>query len=101
VQDLIARAREPLHDAHVAGMEETATTQPCRIDERDGLDHQRVAFPLAHGICRDNLRRILAHDWAREIPLGVNVESVSIVREEIDASVDLFHALAEVLAERR
>jgi hypothetical protein len=29
------------------------------------------------------------------------VESVSIVREEIEASVDLFHALAEVLAERR
>jgi hypothetical protein len=59
--------------------------------------------PLAKSIdiCRENLRRILAHDWAREIPLGVNVESVSIVREEIEASVDLFHALAEVLAERR
>ncbi len=59
--------------------------------------------PLAKSIdiCRENLRRILQHDWAREIPLGVNVESVSIVREEIDASVDLFHALAEVLAERR
>jgi hypothetical protein len=59
--------------------------------------------PLAKSIdiCRENLRRILAHDWAREIPLGVNIESVSIVREEIEASVDLFHALAEVLAERR
>jgi hypothetical protein len=62
-----------------------------------------AAQPLAKSIdiCRENLRRILAHDWAREIPLGVNVESVSIVREEIEASVDLFHALAEVLAERR
>jgi hypothetical protein len=32
------------------------------------------------------------------VPLGVNVESVSINRDEIDASVDLFHALREVLA---
>lgn len=59
--------------------------------------------PLAKsiGICRENLRRILAHDYAKTIPLGVNVESVSINKDEIDASIDLFHALAEVLAERR
>jgi len=59
--------------------------------------------PLAKsiGICRENLRRILAHDYAHSIPLGVNVESVSINKDEIDASIDLFHALAEVLAERR
>lgn len=74
---------------------------------RFGADTERAILgaprPLEKSIdiCRENLRRILAHDWAREIPLGVNVESVSIVREEIDASVDLFHALAEVLAEPR
>jgi hypothetical protein len=33
-----------------------------------------------------------------DVPLGVNVESVSINRDEIDASVDLFHAVVEVLA---
>lgn len=62
-----------------------------------------AANPLAKSIdiCRDNLRRILAQDYAKSIPLGVNVESVSINRDELDASVDLFHALAEVLAERR
>lgn len=62
-----------------------------------------AANPLAKSIeiCRDNLRRILDHPYAREIPLGVNVESVSINRDEIDASVDLFHALAEVLLEKR
>ncbi|MGQ0544863.1 MAG: hypothetical protein ACT4P3_05945 [Betaproteobacteria bacterium] len=61
-----------------------------------------AARPLEQSIaiCRDNLRRILDHPYAREIPLGVNVESVSINREEIDASVDLFHALREVLAGR-
>lgn len=62
-----------------------------------------AANPLAKSIeiCRDNLRCILDHPYAREIPLGVNVESVSIIKDEIDASVDLFHALAEVLRERR
>jgi hypothetical protein len=58
------------------------------------------ANPLAKSIeiCRDNLRRILDHPYAREIPLGINVESVSINRDEIDASVDLLHALQEVLS---
>lgn len=61
-----------------------------------------AANPLAKSIeiCRDNLRRILEQPYAREIPLGVSVESVSINRDEIDASVDLFHALAEVVQNR-
>lgn len=58
--------------------------------------------PLAKSIeiCRDNLRRILDNDYVDRIPLGVNVESVSINRDEIDASVDLFHVLAEELQRR-
>jgi hypothetical protein len=58
-----------------------------------------AARPLAQSIriCRDNLRRILDGKYAAAIPLGVNVESVSINRDEIDASVELFHALGEVL----
>ena len=58
--------------------------------------------PLARSIeiCRDNLRRILDGAYASHIPLGINVESVSINRDEIDASVDLFHGLKEVLAGR-
>jgi hypothetical protein len=61
-----------------------------------------AASPLAKSIeiCRDNLRRILDESYSGEIPLGINVESVSINRDEIDASVDLFHALKEVLAGR-
>jgi len=60
-----------------------------------------AANPIARSIeiCRDNLRRILEHEYARDIPLGVNVESVSINRDEIDASVDLFRALAGVVRE--
>ena len=50
-------------------------------------------------IGRDNLRRILDDAAAQALPLGVNVESGSINRAEIAASIDLFHALSEVLAE--
>jgi hypothetical protein len=59
-----------------------------------------AADPLRKSIeiCRDNLRRILDEPYAGEIPLGVNVESVSINRDEIDAGIDLFHALRAVLA---
>src|SRR4051812_18762735 len=61
-----------------------------------------AANPLAKSleICRDNLRRILDQPYAADIPLGVNVESVSINRDEIDASIDLFHALREVMRGR-
>jgi hypothetical protein len=61
-----------------------------------------AASPLAKSIeiCRDNLRRILDGGLSRQIPLGVNVESVSINRDEIDASIDLFHTLHEVLRGR-
>jgi hypothetical protein len=59
--------------------------------------------PIARSIeiCRDNLRRILDHEYAREIPLGINVESVSINRDEIDASVELFRCLTDVVREWR
>jgi hypothetical protein len=61
-----------------------------------------AADPIARSIaiCRDNLRAILDEPYASHIPLGVNVESVSINRDEIDASVELVHALREVLAGR-
>ncbi len=61
-----------------------------------------AARPLAKSIevCRDNLRRILDGKYRGHIPLGVSVESVSINRDEIDASVELFHALRDTLAGR-
>ncbi len=62
----------------------------------------RAARPLAKTleICRDNLRRILDGPYRDVIPLGVNVESVSINRDEIDASIELFHVLRETLEAR-
>lgn len=57
--------------------------------------------PLSRSIaiCRDHLRAILDQPYIESLPLGVHVESVSIHRDEIDASIELTHALREV-AER-
>lgn len=59
--------------------------------------------PLAKSIeiCCENLRAILDQEYAQHLLLGINVESVSINREEIDASIDLFHALQNVLQSHR
>src|SRR2546421_4966516 len=61
-----------------------------------------AADPLRKSIeiCRDNLRRILDEPYAAEVPLGINVESVSINRDEIDASIELFQGVREVMAGR-
>lgn len=54
--------------------------------------------PLTESLkaCASNLSQILEAVGASEVPLGVNVESVSIRREEIEASVELCHTLREV-----
>lgn len=49
-------------------------------------------------ICRDNLRAILDR-VGDDVPLGLNVESVSIYKDEIDASIELCHTLREVARE--
>jgi 5,10-methylenetetrahydrofolate reductase len=114
-----ALLRDYLRDCRGAGIEPrriVLTFAPCGREKtlaflrwlgvNIALDTERAilgaARPLAKSIeiCRDNLRRILDHPYAAEVPLGVNVESVSINRDEIDASVELFHALREVLADR-
>jgi hypothetical protein len=109
--------RDYLRDCRGAGIEPrrvVLTFAPCGREKTLAFlrwlgvnvapDTERAIFgaaaPLAKSIeiCCDNLRRILDAPYAGEIPLGVNVESVSINRDEIDASIDLFHALREALA---
>ena len=55
--------------------------------------------PLTQSLraCAFALSRILEAVGADGVPLGVNVESVSIRKEEIEASVDLYHALRDVV----
>ncbi|MFV9503434.1 MAG: hypothetical protein AB4911_02595 [Oscillochloridaceae bacterium umkhey_bin13] len=57
--------------------------------------------PLSRSInvCCEILRRILDQPYASQIPLGITVESVSINKEEIGATLELLHALREVAHE--
>jgi hypothetical protein len=60
------------------------------------------AAPLNRSIavCREILRRILDHPYVDQIPLGLAIESVSINKDEIAASIELVDALREVAQER-
>ena len=49
-------------------------------------------------VCCSNLRRILDAIGHQKAALGINVESVSIKKAEIDASVDLFYELKAILS---
>jgi hypothetical protein len=62
--------------------------------ERAILDDP-APFSRSIAICCENLRAILDSGLAETLPLGVNIESVSIHRDEIDASIELIHALRE------
>ena len=52
-------------------------------------------------VCTANLSQILDAGAEHNVPLGVNVESVSIRKDEIAASIDLFHALREIVGSHR
>jgi len=111
--------RDYLRDCRGAGVEPrriVLTFAPCGREKTLGFlrwlgvniapETERAILgapnPLAKSIdiCRENLSRILEQPYASHIPLGVNIESVSINRDEIDASIELFHALAEVMRGR-
>jgi hypothetical protein len=59
--------------------------------------------PLARSIevCCDNLRAVLAQPGLEAVPLGINVESVSINRDEIEGSIALCGELAAVFRAAR
>ncbi len=61
------------------------------------LTHSRDILRTSVDLCVDVFREL--HDFAsaKDIPLGCNVESVSLRKEEIDASVELVHRIAKVL----
>lgn len=66
--------------------------------ERAILDDP-APFKRSIQICCDNLRAILDKGYGAALPLGVNIESVSIHKDEIEASIELVHALQEVAGE--
>ncbi len=60
------------------------------------------ADPIAKSIqiCCETLDCILARDFCDFLPLGINVESVSNNKLEIDGSIELFYALQKILQGR-
>lgn len=62
--------------------------------ERAILDDP-APFSRSIRICCEHLRAVLERGLAERLPLGVNIESVSIHRDEIEASIELIHALRE------
>lgn len=50
-------------------------------------------------VCCSTLRQILESLKDSTVPLGINIESVSIKKDEIDASIELFQELKAILAE--
>ena len=77
----------------VSGMRRYAECGYAFKLHRDGAP-RRIAAAIWYG---GIVHRILERAYNAGIPIGVNVESVSINRDEIDASIDLAHALKEIL----
>src|SRR5262249_17912228 len=74
---------------HLMRMEETAAGQPCGIDERYRVKHQRVAFPASNGvsvICRhDRLLWIVLTAIGWDDPIfALSATAIGILRVEKD-----------------
>src|SRR5688572_33035296 len=50
VEDGIALTPELLDDVHLVGMEVPAAPDPCRVDEADGIEHERIALPASYRV---------------------------------------------------
>jgi hypothetical protein len=59
----------------------------------------RGAALASHAVqlCEEILVDVLRFADEKRVPLGINVESVSVRREELDAAVEVFRRLAGVL----
>ena len=57
------------------------------------LQSARDPLPKSLELCEQIFVEVLDYAEDKGIPLGVNVESVSIRKEEIEASVELLHLL--------
>src|SRR5215216_1481761 len=50
VIDGVALTRELLDEVHLVGMEVPAASDPCGVDEADGIEHERIAVPVPHRV---------------------------------------------------
>ena len=63
------------------------------------LRHSPDILAKSVDLAARNFSDILAFARGKSVPIGINVESVSIRREEIDASCELFRRLSVILAQ--
>lgn len=61
------------------------------------LRHSKDILSASLDVCTDVLSDLNAFAVARGIPLGCNVESVSLAKAEIEASAELVHRVASIL----
>ena len=73
-----------------------ATTSPRTKKTRKKLK-PKTPVQISCDIMCENLRKILDETRTCGVPLGINVESVSGYRDEIDATHDLFRALQSIM----
>jgi hypothetical protein len=57
------------------------------------LKHARDPLTTSLQLCEDTFDELSAFARAKRVPIGINVESVSIRKAEIEASVELFRSL--------
>ena len=83
-------------DGNITASDLRATVSPKTKKTRKKL---RVKTPveISCEIMCENLRTILDETQTCGVPLGINVESVSGYRDEIDATHDLFRSLQSIM----
>ena len=63
------------------------------------LTHAHDTLELSIDLCADMLRELQSYAASKGIPLGCNVESVSLRKAEIDASVELVRRARQILGD--
>ena len=61
------------------------------------LIHSQDILQQSVDVCLQNWNEIKAFADEKNIPIGVNIESVATRKVEIEASIDLYHKIKETL----
>ena len=72
-----------------------AAAAPTKIKKK--AKKKKLPVEISCDIMCDNLRTILAETATCGVPLGINIESVSGYRDEIDATHELFRSLQRIM----
>jgi hypothetical protein len=90
-------AEERIFAGEAAAAAAAATAAQPTVPGAKKPKKPKPAVELSCDLLCDNLRRILVETAGCGVPLGLNVESVSGFKDEIDATHDLFRSLQAIL----